>query len=428
MIPTQKFESLGCGCDTSEDPNGLPSIDTALERIASLCGRPIAGTETLPLGQAHGRVLAEAIHAQGATPPFDASAMDGYALSSKSLTGQGPWHLNIVDEVTAGSLGEGKSLSPGEASRIFTGAPLPHGADTVVMQERIERQGDRFRLDFRPLVGENVRKRGEDMSPGDIILSPGKRLGPREIAALAAAGADEVIVRRKLRVALIVTGNEIREPGTTLAAAEIRDVNTPMLQSALTDARISLIACHRTGDDPDKLRRLLDEMADASDLIVTTGGISVGDKDHVKPAMLELGADLWFSGVAIKPGKPVTLGKLRQSIWLGLPGNPVSALTTWTLFGQALLAHLCTEETPNHRKRHVVTSASLRCHASRCELRPARLVGFDGAGRELVTFDSATHSARVAGLPQADGFIFIPSGQDALPAGAVVEFLPFCEN
>lgn len=426
MILDDTLSQSGCGCDTPEILSGLTSIDTALEQIATYC-RPIEDTEFLPLDAAQGRVLAEPVFARGATPPFDASAMDGYALASSSLTGPAPWSLTIVDEIPAGSHGKGRSLMNGETVRIFTGAPLPLGADTVVIQEQVERRDASLHLDRKPVRGENIRRKGEDMSPGTRILDAGKKLGPRDIAALAAAGAYEVRVRRKLRIALIVTGNEIRGCGDTLAAAEIRDVNRPMLRARFADERLSLIACERVGDDPDMLSDLLSDLAGKADIIVTTGGISVGDKDYVKPVIRTLGADIAFSGVAIKPGKPVTLGKLRQAIWLGLPGNPVSALTTWDLFGQHVLVHLCGQTQPVSRKRHVVSDVPLHCHSTRCEIRPARLIGCDSIGRDIISCDSTTHSARVAGLPKADGYIFIPAGQERLPANAVVEFLPFSD-
>jgi molybdopterin molybdotransferase len=168
-------------------------------------------------------------------------------------------------------------------------------------------------------------------------------------------------------------------------------------------------------------------MAACADLVITTGGISVGEEDHVKPALLALGGDIHFSGVALKPGKPVSFGCVRGASWLGLPGNPLSAFVTWQLFGTALVARL-TGEAGQAARRHVVTGAAISRKAGRCELRPATCTGFDGHGREVVTFDAETHSAQVCALPDRDGLIFLRADCDALPAGALVEFQPFCRT
>jgi molybdopterin molybdotransferase len=166
-------------------------------------------------------------------------------------------------------------------------------------------------------------------------------------------------------------------------------------------------------------------MAAQADLVITTGGISVGGEDHVKPALSDLGAETLFSGVAIKPGKPVSFGRIGPALWLGLPGNPLSAFVTWHLFGTALLRRLTGQTTPPGSRRHVVTDEKIRRKPGRCELRPATLAGFDGQGREVVRFANATYSGRVGSLPAADGLIFLPAETDSLPAGALVEFQPF---
>jgi molybdopterin molybdotransferase len=178
-------------------------------------------------------------------------------------------------------------------------------------------------------------------------------------------------------------------------------------------------------DTPLALREQLSRIADGVDLIVTTGGISVGEEDHVKPSLAALGGDLHFSGVAIKPGKPVSFGSLGRALWLGLPGNPVSACVTWQVFGTAILRALTGQVHRLPRRRHVTLAAPIRRKPGRCELRPAWLSGIDAQGRELAHCRDATHSARVAGLPQADGLLVLPADSDHLPKGALVEFQPF---
>jgi molybdopterin molybdotransferase len=263
------------------------------------------------------------------------------------------------------------------------------------------------------------------MAAGSPVLAAGQTLGVREIAACAAAGHGSVFVRRRLRVALVATGTEIAAAGDTLAAAEIWDVNTPMLEAALASSAVEPVFVLRCHDSRDAIRRALSEAARDADLVITTGGISVGDEDHVKPALRDLGAQILLGGVAVKPGKPVSFGRLGPALWLGLPGNPLSAFLTWTLFGTVLLRALAGATSRHPARRHVVTATAIRRKPGRCELRPAWRIGFDGHGREVVDFEPAVHSARIARLPAADGILLLPAEIDHLPAGALVDFIPF---
>jgi molybdopterin molybdotransferase len=265
------------------------------------------------------------------------------------------------------------------------------------------------------------------MDKGTTILDKGQRLGPRDIAACAAAGAGIVRVRRKLRVALLVTGDEVRRAGGAREAAQIWDVNTPMLSASLAAAGAEIVASAHGADNLADLARQLGDMAAQADLVITTGGISVGEEDHVKPAFAALGGETLFSGVAIKPGKPLSCGRLGATHWLGLPGNPLSAFVTWQVFGMALIRGLTGAMARGPARRHVVTASTLRRKPGRCELRPATLTGFDAHGRELVEFDTGTHSGRVGHLPSADGLMFLPADAESLPAGSLVEFQPFCQ-
>ena len=426
MIVASRLSEPGCGCDAPDHGGSLLSIDAALGLI-SRHASAVAGTETLAPGTARGRILALPVLAEAMVPPFDNAAMDGYALDCAALEGNGPWRLKITHRVAAGQVAT-EPVGVMQAARIFTGAPIPSGASAVVMQEEVDRIGDQILLRCQPSQGQNIRRAGEDMISGTQILAPGERLGLREIAACAAAGCGRVTVRRPLRVALLVTGDEVRDAGATLGPAQIRDINTPMLCAALSGAGVHLAHVEQTCDRRSAMQAQLTLLADEVDLIVTTGGISVGEEDHVKPAVTDAGGEIFFSGVALKPGKPVSFGRLGRACWLGLPGNPFSAIVTWQLFGLALLRRLCGQTGGAMPRRHVVTGTPIRHRPGRCELRPARLAGFDGMGREVAHFETATHSARVAGLSQADGLIFIPSDADYLPEGSLVEFQPFCDR
>ena len=426
MTLHRAIASPGCGCDRQDMLHALISIDEALARIAAHAS-PVSRTEAVQAGSALGRILALPVRSRSMAPAFDNAAMDGYAIATSALTRPGPWDLRVIARVPAGQ-DPAVVLDGVSAARIFTGAPIPTGADAVVMQENVIRDGDFIHLARRPVSGLNIRVAGSDMAEGATVLEKGRRLGPREIAACAAAGAGILRVRRKLRVALMVTGDEVRRAGGAREAAQIWDVNTPMLTASLACAGIEIVASAQGADNLAGLVHQLSEMAEHSDLVITTGGISVGEEDHVKPAVMDLGGETLFSGVAIKPGKPVSVGRIGKAHWLGLPGNPVSALVTFQVFGTALIRALTGEVTGAPARRHVVTGTAIRRKAGHCELRPATLAGFDAQGREIVSFEDATHSARVGLLSNADGLMFLPSDAECLPAGALVEFQSFCQS
>jgi molybdopterin molybdotransferase len=276
--------------------------------------------------------------------------------------------------------------------------------------------------------GSHIRYAGEDMARGDTVLQRGAILSPAEIAACAVAGFGQVDVVRKVRVALVVTGDEVQTPGTTLSPGCIWDVNTPMLSSLLSRPLIDLVQVVHIKDQNRRTQTLLRELSGQVDLIITSGGLSVGEEDHLRPAISELGGHTDFSGVAIKPGKPVSFGRLGRCHWLGLPGNPLAAFMTWKIFGEAILRALTNQETHKSLRRNVLLSKSIRRKSGRCELRLAQVVGFTANGQEMVSFQDATHSGRVASLPTADGVIYLPKDVDFLPTGAMVEFLPFCRS
>jgi len=419
------MSSAECGCDGYDKLAPLIGFDEALGRIAAKA-KPVGRTEAVSLTDALGRVLACPVRSRAMAPAFDNAAMDGYALDTSGLIGAGPWDPQVVARLAAGQA-PAAPLSGPTAARIFTGAPVPAGADAVVMQESVLRTGETVRLFERPMPGLNIRCTGSDIAAGATVLHAGRKLGPRDIATCAAAGAGVLRVRRRVRAALVVTGDEVRRAGGARDAGQIWDINTPMLSAFLGLAGVEIVCASHGDDDRDGLARELEELATSVDLIVTTGGLSVGDEDHVKPALATLGGEIVFSGVAIKPGKPVSFGRIGSAFWLGLPGNPLSAYVTWALFGTALVRRL-TGETGLAQRRHVVTATAIRRKPGRCELRPATLAGFDGQGREVVHFDDTIDSGRVGHLSSADGLIFLPADTDVLPAGALVEFQPFCPN
>ncbi len=415
------FPEDGCGCDASEVQPGLLTLDAALDECRQAV-RVLRETEIVPLADAPGRHLAGSLISWTNVPPFANSAMDGYALSSDALKGPGPWLLPVTDRVAAGDAPP--SLKPGHAARIFTGAPLPAGADTVIAQEEARVDAGMMRLDRAPAPGTNVRSAGEDMAAGDAVLGQGHALTRRDVALAAATGAGRLTVRRRVRIAILVSGAELKQAGEPLDPGMIRDVNGPMLNALLDRADVELLTRECVGDDPAAIADALRRLSQEADLVVTTGGVSVGDEDHLRRTVVAAGGRLRFGGVAIKPGKPISLGHIGDALWLGLPGNPVAAFVGWHLFGQTLLRGLQGASTSVERQL-VSALAPITHRPGRCELRPARLAGHDGQGRQLVNCGDATHSARVRPLAEADGLVLIPAQTETLAAGDLAEFFPF---
>lgn len=422
MTVFQKIRTQGCGCDAAGDKH-LIGIDEAFALIERT-NRSVTGTETVPLADAIGRVLTNSIRATGMVPPFANAAMDGYAVNTADLDGDGPWKLSVAGRVAAGQVAQ-KAIAKGTAVQIFTGAPVPDGANAVIMQEDVNRVAAGIEIHRRIAPQANIRAAGEDMTKGKTVVPAGRCLTARDIAACAAAGHAKVSVQCKLKVALIVTGDEIRQPDQPRGKAGIWDVNSPMLCAAIQQPSIDLCAVQSAADTRKALKAQLAALVNRVDLIVTTGGISVGEEDHVKPALNDLNAKIIFSGVAVKPGKPVSIGQVGSTAWMGLPGNPLSAFVTWHLFGIALCNALTGLTEVRSDRRHVVLPKPLRHSPGRCELRLAKLTGFDRLGREVVVAADATHSGRVAALPDMDGLLFVPADAETLPEGALIEFLPF---
>lgn len=416
-------DTPSCACDLPQHVTPLMSVDDALDGIAQNVS-PVSGTETLPGCETKGRILAQTLRSHTMAPPFDSAAMDGYAVDTTSLSGGGPWDLPVVMRLAAGQAPAGV-LSGAVAAQIFTGAPVPNGADAVVVQELVQREGDRIRLTHRPAPGAHIRRTGSDMRRGDSVLQSGALLTARGIAAAAAAGAAQLSVRRRVRVGLLVTGDELRQPCEVRDGPQICDVNTPMLRAVLDRPELDLVAVRHGSDSRAGLRRQLADLASGVDLVVTTGGLSVGAEDHVKPALAGLGAELIFSGVAIKPGKPVSLGRVGSTTWIGLPGNPLAAFVTWQVFGSAVLRCLTGQSASGARTRHVTLAQAIRRKPGRCEFRLAKIIGRDAQGCEIVSFEAAPSSGRVGGLPHCDGLIHLPADSAVLPQGTQVGFHPF---
>lgn len=403
----------GCGCTAS----GSLGLNEAMALSARLAA-PVPEVEEITLSQASGRVLARAVSSAFPVPRFDNSAMDGFALSCSALEGAGPWELPLAGRVAAGA--SGAPVAFGNAVRIFTGAPLPNGTDTVVMQEHVVLIGDHVQINQRPAKGAHVRRRGEEMAHGAEILPIGCRMTPRAIAVAASGGVGRVTVRRRVRVALLNSGDEVRPAGATLSDAQIPDVNGPMLAALLSRPDTDLVMHRHVPDTLDAHLEALAQASNVADLVVTTGGVSAGAEDHMRAAAALLDARIDIPSVAIKPGKPVVVGQIGAALWLGLPGNPMSAYVTVALLGLRLLDALC--GAPNAQRLHRVHVLNpVRHQPGRSEVRPAVL---DATGCS-VTIGGPVHSGRMTPMVLADGCVLIPAAAEALSPGDMVDFLPF---
>ena len=318
-------------------PATLPTPDEA-RAVMLEAATPVRGSRLQPLATALGGTLAEDLRATRCVPPVDNASMDGVALRLADLEA-GNGSLPICGRAAAGD--ERRSLAPGTAMTIFTGASLPAGADTVVPLERYALVGERLQLHPGVSIrhGANVRRRGEDLNPGEVVLRAGRRIRPADIGVAASLGLAELNLRTPARVALVMSGNELRAPGEPLSDGTLYDSNTPMLSALVVALGGEIVASERVRDDPLALQRALRRAAESADLVITTGGVSVGEADLLRETVTSLGAvNLWR--VAVKPGKPVAFGRIGSTPWLGLPGNPTSALVTFLLFGAPLLRRL----------------------------------------------------------------------------------------
>lgn len=418
LEPAPRF----CGCDASDVASAkLIPFDVALRKGLALA-TPVSEIAAAPLSEAVGRILAERATTRTPLPPFDNSAMDGYAIRLSDLQGPPPWRLPVLLRVAAGD-GARAEIPPGAAARIFTGAPVPDGFDAVAMQEHVTRDGDEITLSRKPALGENIRRMGEDLRMGGCILEAGRRLGPREIGALAAIGESSVSVRRKVRVALFSTGSELREPGEPLAIGQIWNSNRFMLMADLAEPWIELVDFGTVRDNAETLKEVLAAAAAKADIVVSTGGVSVGDEDHMPNVVRAIGGRIEAMRVAMKPGKPVTIGACGAAIYIGLPGNPVSAYVTWSLIGRKILEKRAGLASRKVQKMIVKAGFNLDRRTGRCEFRPATIVDRDAAGVQIVELCEPSFSARIASLANADGLALLSAADAKIREGRFLEFV-----
>lgn len=390
------------------------SFDEAYERLLGFA-RPVREIEQIDTLSAAGRVLAQSLRAPFDQPPMDNSAMDGYALRAADVPAPGT-RLPVSQRIPAGSVGH--ELAPGTAARIFTGAPLPPGADAVVMQELCEHDGDAVIINQVPRAGDAIRRAGEDIAAGAVILPEGQRLRAQDIALAAAVGLAELPVLRRVRVAVFSTGSELVMPGEPLPPGGIYNSNRFMLRALLAGLGCEVADFGIVPDRLDATRATLREAAEGHDLILTSGGVSVGEEDHVKPAVEAEGSlDLWK--IAMKPGKPLAYGRVHGAAFIGLPGNPVSSFVTFLLMVRPFL--LATQGVAEGAPQ------ALRLRADFDWPRPDRRREFLRARLNAeggVELFGNQGSAALNSTVWANGLVDIPAGTP-VARGDTVRFLPY---
>jgi molybdopterin molybdotransferase len=403
-------------------PETRVDLDDALRAILADT-RPVTGVQTIALAAAAGRVLAEDLDAPMNLPPFPASAMDGYALRSGDVTGPPPHRLAVQGVSYAGRPALAP-VPPGACTRIFTGAAVPRDLDAIVIQEDCTRDGDSVLVNVPVTAGDHVRPIGHDVAAGTRLLSTGRRLDAFDVGWLAACGTTSVSVRSRPVVGLFSNGDELAEPGQPLGPGQIFDANRLAIRALLQNLPVQIVDFGIVADNQTDLLRLLREADARCDMIITSGGVSVGDADWVKDAVSEIGTlQLWK--LNLKPGKPLAYGRLRRAAFFGLPGNPVSALVTTLMVVVPALQRLCGGEPTPPLAVPATLRGSLLHQPGREEFQRGTLQSM-GHGQGLqVSVTGDQSSNRLASFALANCLIRIPKDSGDVSDGSLVTTLPF---
>ena len=407
-----------CDCDTGQ--HALMPIEEALTRLTE-AATPLTDQIDIGLEKALGRILAQDQISRIQVPPHDNSAMDGYAIRASDLSDTSRPSLPVSQRICAGETGQ--PLQPGSAARIFTGAPIPPGADTVVMQEYTCRHGDQVEFTQPVQRGRNIRQAGEDIEQGQVILRQGKPLRPSDLGLAASVGLRELPVWRKLKVAMFSTGDELVEPGNPLTPGKIYNSNRYTLHGLFHAMQCETIDLGTVPDALEATLQALEQARDCADLIMTSGGVSVGEEDHIRTAVKQLGSlDLWR--INIKPGKPLAFGHVGDTPFIGLPGNPVSVFSTFCIVARPFIRKMqgCEQLLPTPYR----TTAAFdwpRPIQRKEYLRARERSGENGLEVELFPNQG---SGVLTSTSWADGLVIIPPNQ-TVTHGDTVDYIPFTQ-
>ncbi len=411
-------------CADEQEPTLLP-VDQALERIEELLS-PVNDYEMLPIRECLGRVLASDIPSPIDVPSHTNSAMDGYAVNGSDIPQSGERELKIIGVAWAGRPFD-SAVNPGQAVRIMTGAAMPEGTDTVVIQEHVQVEEDRLTIDGETHVGKNVRHAGEDVKRGEIILNRGELITPAHIGMMASLGVAKGPVVRRLRVAFFSTGDELRalneSENQELGKGEIFDSNRYSLYGMLKRLDVELLDLGVVPDRPELIRETFERASEIADVVLTSGGVSVGDADFVSEVLHEIG-DIAFWKLAMRPGRPLACGKIGDAIFFGLPGNPVAVMVTFYEFVQPALKRLMGCENTQPLRYRVRCTSELRKSSGRTEYQRGILYR-DENGVTVVKSTGKQGAGRLSSMCSANCIIVIKPGSDKVEPGDSVEVQPF---
>jgi len=401
------------------DPNSMP-VERA-RRFIQQSLTAITGQESIKLRDALQRTLASDVLSTMNVPPHDYSAMDGYAVCFGDLA-NAPCKLKLIGNAYAGHAFDGR-LPAGECVRIMTGALIPDGCDSVVMQEHVKVDGDWIEIGEGHHRSQNIRKAGEDIAQGATVLTRGQVIRPAEMGLLASLGFSEIMVYRKLKVALFSTGDELQQPGAPLAAGQIYDSNRYSLLGMLGELGAEIIDMGSIRDDRDSLKAAFLEAARQADVIITSGGVSVGEADYVKQLLAEIG-EVVFWKIAMKPGKPLAYGKIGTCHFFGLPGNPVAVMVTFQQFVRDALRLLMGQQPKPTLAFQAVSASPIRKIPGRTEFQRG-ILSQDENGRWVVHTTGGQGSGILSSMSKANCFIVLPEAQGNVEAGHAVQVQPF---
>ena len=423
LKPSNLMNNQAVNCDSPVFNQSLMSVDEALEFLLD-ASVTTEKKESVSLDNSLSRILAFDIHSTINVPGFDNSAMDGYAIAlSDNQLLQNNLSFDIVDRIPAGSTGN--ELNKGCAARIFTGAPIPKGANTVIMQEECEVSEDGVQITIARAIklNENIRPTGNDIVEDDVILSSGKQIQPQDISLASSVGVGELIVYKKIKVGVFFTGDELVEPGTPLSSGKIYNSNRYALVALLRQVGCEVINLGNIKDKFSATCEALETLESQCDLIMTTGGVSVGEEDHVKPAVESLGEiNLWK--IRMKPGKPLAYGKVKQTPFIGLPGNPVSSFVTFCIFSLPFIKKM--QGNNNYQSKIIKVKANFECKRAKPRREYARARIDHSENTPVANLYPKQGSDVMSSIVWADGLVEIPENR-TFEAGELLNYYPLSE-